>query len=505
MVVMMFRLPRIAWHLSRGGVLGHLARTGLFPPWFSTGLEGLDRMIARPVKASTTNRLASALTALGPGFVKFGQALSTRGDLIGADAAKDLAQLQDQLPPFKTAIARQIITDQLGQDIDVLFRSFDDTPVAAASIAQVHFAKLHDGRAVAVKILRPGIRAKLERDIDFFASIARLLEWVAPRTKRLKLKTTVDQFAHYADVELDLRLEGSSAAKLKENHSKDEGIYVPSIEWGLTTEQVLVMERVAGTRIDDRAALLASGHVIDDITTIAAKSFFFQVFRDGFFHGDMHPGNIFIRGDGVLVPIDFGIMGHLSVTDRLFLAQLLSAILDRDYAKVAQLHRGAGMIPLTVNLADFAQAIRAAVEPIMDKPMGGVSLGAVLGQIFGLAQRYDVEVQPQFTLLQKTMVMAEGVGRQLNPDANMWPIARDLAAEWAEDQGGWGGGWRMQINTIADKTLSFGLRLPELMDRAETLLDRMESPENKRKSNHYLPWFIAIAAIIIAISAFFVN
>ena len=331
------------------------------------------------------------------------------------------------------------------------------------------------------------------------------MEWVAPRTKRLKLKTTVDQFAHYADVELDLRLEGSSAAKLKENHSKDEGIYVPSIEWGLTTEQVLVMERVAGTRIDDRAALLASGHVIDDITTIAAKSFFFQVFRDGFFHGDMHPGNIFIRGDGVLVPIDFGIMGHLSVTDRLFLAQLLSAILDRDYAKVAQLHRGAGMIPLTVNLADFAQAIRAAVEPIMDQPMGGVSLGAVLGQIFGLARRYDVEVQPQFTLLQKTMVMAEGVGRQLNPNANMWPIARDLAAEWAEDQGGWGGGWRMQINTIADKTLSFGLRLPELMDRAETLLNRMESPENKRKSNHYLPWSIAIAAIIIAISAFFVN
>ncbi len=492
MFSLLFRLPHVAWHLSRGGVLGHLANVPMLPRWFRSVLSFLNTVLARRNPERPGIALVHALSALGPGFIKFGQALSTRADLIGADVARDLASLQDQLPPFSGHLSRQIITRELG-DIDAIFNNFDDDAIAAASIAQVHFATLKDGRDVAVKILRPGIRAKLERDIAFFRAIAKLIEVIAPDTKRLKLSFAVDQFAHYSDIELDLRLEASSAAKLKDNHANDVGISVPSIEWHLTTEHILVMERIHGTRIDDRDTLVSKGHDIDAITKMAAASFFYQVFRDGFFHADMHPGNIFIRDDGILVPIDFGIMGDLSLKDRLFLARLLTAILDKNYDMVAKLHHDAGMIGDDVPLAGFAQAIRAVTEPVMDQRMGDVSLGTILGQIFGLSRRYHIEVQPQFTLLQKTMVMAEGVARQLNPNANMWPLARDLAAEWADDQDG----LLAQLNEVADKALSIGLRLPDLLDRAESFFDREETtlPPVKQGISFVSTLILVLAAI----------
>lgn len=473
----LFRLPSIAWHLSRGGVFGHLAKLLLLPPWLRLLMRGFDRIMARQHPDRPGVALAIALTRLGPGFIKFGQALSTRADIMGTEVAADLALLQDRLAPFPSKTARRLLKHELGDDVDTLFKHFDDTPVAAASIAQVHFAQLHDGRLVAIKILRPNIRSKLERDIRFFRTMARLIEAVAPRMARLKLSHAVDQFAHYADVELDLRLEAAAASRLKDNHKGDSGIYVPSVEWNYTTEHVMVIERVDGIRIDDRAQLLAKGHVIDDLTKKAATAFFNQVFRDGFFHADMHPGNIFIRDDGVLVPIDFGIMGSLSIADRLFLAQLLAALLDRDYRKVAQLHRKAGMIGDDVSIDSFGLAVHGVVEPVMDQPMGQVSLGRVLGQIFQLSHRYDIELQPQFTLLQKTIMMAEGVARQLNPEANMWPIARDLAADWAKDQDN----LLTQLGNIADKAIAFGLRAPELMEQALLVLEQMGNP--KRDNN----------------------
>ena len=494
MLMLIFRLPVVAWHLSRGGIFGHLAELSLFPLWLRQLMRALNRIIAKRNPERPGIALAAALSALGPGFIKFGQALSTRADLMGADVARDLATLQDQLPPFSGDVAKRILEREWGKPIDQCCSAFDDAPVAAASIAQVHFATLLDGRDVAVKILRPGIRHRMDRDIKFFMAMARLVEAIAPATKRLKLVHAVEQFAHYSDVELDLRLEGASAGKLRDNHAKDDGIYIPYIEWPLTTEYVLVIEKIEGTRIDDRQGLIAKGHDIDAITAIAAKSFFFQVFRDGFFHADMHPGNIFIRDDGVLVPIDFGIMGDLNLQDRLFLAQLLNAILDRDYDGVAQLHRDAGMISHDVPVEGFAQAIRAVTEPVMDQPMGEVSLGAILGQIFGLARRYHVEVQPQFTLLQKTMGMAEGVARQLNPNANMWPIARDLASDWAQDQGG----MLTQISAIADKALAFGIKLPELLDRAEGILDRMDTPKPAPKPMSPWVWILIGAALTSA-------
>ena len=494
MLSMIFRLPHVAWHLSRGGVLGHLSQVTILPRWLRSILIALDRIFAKKNKDRPGIALVQALTALGPGFIKFGQALSTRADLIGADIARDLSSLQDQIKPFPVPQVHRIVERELGGIHDV-FESFDDQPVAAASIAQVHFAQLRNGRDVAVKILRPGIRNKLERDIAFFKALAHLVETIAPDTKRLKLSHAVDQFAHYSDIELDLRLEAASAAKLRDNHANDQGISVPSIEWKYTTEHVLVMERVYGTRIDDRAGLEKSGHDIDAITKLAASSFFYQVFRDGFFHADMHPGNIFIRDDGTLVPIDFGIMGDLSLEDRLFLARLLTAILDKDYDLVAQLHYDAGMINRDTHLAGFSQAIRAVTEPVMDQPMGDVSLGTILGQIFGLSRRFNVEVQPQFTLLQKTMVMAEGVARQLNPQANMWPLARDLASEWADQQDG----LLVQLNAFADKALSLGLRLPELIDQADMFLKQQDTTSPQSETG--VSWVGATILVLIAIAA----
>ena len=491
MFVHIFRLPYVAWHLSRGGVLGHLSQVSILPSWLRSLLKTSDRVLARRHPERPGIALVHALTALGPGFIKFGQALSTRADLIGADVAKDLSTLQDQLAPFSGSRVQQIIKAELG-DIDLNFSEFDENAIAAASIAQVHFAKLTDGRDVAVKILRPSIRAKLERDIAFFRAMARMVEIIAPDTKRLKLTYAVDQFAHYSDIELDLRLEAASAEKLRNNHAGDAGIEVPKVEWHLTTEHVLVMERIYGTQIDERDALIDKGHDINEITKIAAASFFYQVFRDGFFHADMHPGNIFIRDDGTLVPIDFGIMGDLSLDDRLFLARLLTAILDKDYDMVAKLHYDAGMLNDDVSLASFSQAIRAVTEPVMDQPMGDVSLGTVLGQIFGLSRRYQIEIQPQFTLLQKTMVMSEGVARQLNPDANMWPLARDLASEWAAEQDGL---WA-QVNAFTDKALALGLRLPGFIDKVETYLDKEIYHKPPEKSG--VSWVLATLLIVVS-------
>ena len=494
MLRLLFRLPVIAWHFGRGGVLGHLARLPILPGWLTRLAAMIDTLIARRNPARPGQALAEALTVLGPAFVKFGQALSTRADLIGPAVAADLAHLQDKLPPFSPVAVRRLIEAESGLALDKCFSQFEEAPVAAASIAQVHHAVLPDGRPVAVKLLRPGIRRRMADDIAVFRQLAKLVESLAPATRRLRLVAAVEQFAVIADQELDLRLEAAAATKLAANMAADRGIHIPWVSWDHTTERMLVLEWVEGIRIDDRTALENAGHDIEQLTTIAARAFFNQVFRDGFFHADMHPGNIFIRADGVLVPVDFGIMGSLSLEDRLFLARLLTALLERDYDNVARLHWDAGMIGPAVSLTGFALSVRAVAEPVLDKPIGEVSLGAVLGQIFGLSRRYDIAVQPQFTLLQKTMVMAEGVGRQLNPDANMWGLARDLAADWMEEHTAIG----QRLSQFADRLLELGLRLPQILDRLEEVLQQPppEPPEPRRP----LPWLILLAAGIIIIS-----
>jgi ubiquinone biosynthesis protein len=493
MVRALFRLPVIAWHLGRAGVLGHLTHIGLLPRWLRCGCRLLDRMVrSRRAETDAGAALCQALARLGPGFVKFGQALSTRADLIGPQLGQALAQLQDRLSPFGPALARRHVEEEAGVRLESLFSAFDDVAVAAASIAQVHRATLRDGRVVAVKLLRPDIEKQMQADIDLFYALAQIMEGLAPGLRRLHLVDAVTQFKQLSEFELDLRLEAAAGGRLAANMRGDDGIYIPWIDLEHSTKRMLIVEWIEGIRIDDVAALEAAGHDIGQITEYAARSFFNQVFRDGFFHADMHPGNIFVRADGVLVPIDFGIMGHLDFNDRLFLARLLNAMLERDYDMVATLHRDAGMLGDTVSLHHFSQSIRAVADPVMDKPLGAVSLGLVLGQVLQIANRFEIEVQTQFNLLQKTMVMAEGVARQLNPTADMWQLARPLAEDWMTSEAR----FKQRAQTLIGDVRQVIQRLPKLIDA----LDR-PAPAPAPK----WPGRVAVAALLLAILSFFTK
>jgi ubiquinone biosynthesis protein len=493
--IALLRLPGIAWHLGRAGTLGHIGRINLLPNWMQRLCRMMDRLMrSRGATKDAGGALADALLRLGPGFVKFGQALSTRADLIGPEMSLSLSQLQDRLPAFPARIARRLVESETGKPLDATFTEFTDTPVAAASIAQVHAATLIDGRRVAVKLLRPQIDQRMRSDTMLFFALASILEWAAPGLRRLKLVTAVQQFVEISDVELDLRMEAAAAGRLAENLRDDAGIYVPWVDLERSTSRMLVIEWIDGIRIDDVPALEAAGHNIADLTEAAARSFFNQVFRDGFFHADMHPGNIFVAADSRLVPIDFGIMGFLDFADRLFLARLLMAMLDRDYDMVAKLHADAGMLGDDVSLPHFAQAVRAVADPVMGKSLGEVSLGTVLGQILQLSTRFSIEVQPQFNLLQKTMMMAEGVARQLNPQADMWDLSRPLASDWMRDQAG----LAKRAETFIEDALLVASRLPRLLKELED-----SAGQKPTSSRNDLPIFISLLALALAILSFF--
>ena len=493
--IALLRLPGIAWHLGRAGTLGHIGRINLLPNWMQRLCRMMDRLMrSRGATKDAGGALADALLRLGPGFVKFGQALSTRADLIGPEMSLSLSQLQDRLPAFPARIARRLVESETGKPLDATFTEFSDTPVAAASIAQVHAATLIDGRRVAVKLLRPQIDQRMRSDTMLFFALASILEWAAPGLRRLKLVTAVQQFVEISDVELDLRMEAAAAGRLAENLRDDAGIYVPWVDLERSTSRMLVIEWIDGIRIDDVPALEAAGHNIADLTEAAARSFFNQVFRDGFFHADMHPGNIFVAADSRLVPIDFGIMGFLDFADRLFLARLLMAMLDRDYDMVAKLHADAGMLGDDVSLPHFAQAVRAVADPVMGKSLGEVSLGTVLGQILQLSTRFSIEVQPQFNLLQKTMMMAEGVARQLNPQADMWDLSRPLASDWMRDQAG----LAKRAETFIEDALLVASRLPRLLKELED-----SAGQKPTSSRNDLPIFISLLALALVILSFF--
>lgn len=422
------RLFGIGWTLARHGAL-----FGLEALHVSPALLWVLRVIARPHKGKRRGeRLAAALTALGPTFIKAGQALSTRADLIGEDIARDLSALQDNVPPFASKRARAIVQEELDAPIETNFNQFDEDPIAAASIAQVHFAVTRDGREVAVKILRPNVERAFERDIDLMFWIARMVERRLPHYRRLKPVKVVETFAETIRLELDLRFEAAAGEELKLNTKNDADFYVPAIDWELTRRRVLVTERLRGISAGDIEGLKAAGLDLNKIMESAAKSFFNQVFRDGFFHADMHPGNLFVLPDGRLAPVDFGIMGRIDHENQLLLAQILWAFFRGDFMKVAELHHDAGWIPKHVSVTAFAQACRAVGAPLMGKAMNEISAGRLLGQLIGIAQMFEMEAQPHLLLLQKTMMTAEGVGRSLNPNINMWELSEPLIRDWAK-------------------------------------------------------------------------
>jgi ubiquinone biosynthesis protein len=384
----------------------------------------------RQVPGRPGQRLARALQEAGPSFIKLGQALSSRSDLLGEQFASDLAELQDRLPPFPRAEARAIIEAELGRPVTELFRAFDDDAVAAASIAQVHFAVDSDGRDVAVKVLRPGVEAAFARDIDLFFWAAELVEATLPELRRLRPRDSISTLADTVALEMDLRFEAAAACELAENFAGDPSFRVPAVDWTRTAQRVLTTERIGGVKIDERERIIAAGHDPSAVLARAAASFFQQVFRDGFFHGDLHAGNLFVQADGTVAAVDFGIMGRIDRPTRHWLAELLVAFLSRDYRRAAEIHFEAGWVAADRSVDAFALACRSIAEPILDKPQNEISIAQLLGQLFRVTETFAMEAQPQLLLLQKTMLVAEGTGRKLCPDVNMWFLARPLVEDW---------------------------------------------------------------------------
>ncbi len=456
------RVIGIALTLARHDALSALAAIAGRPP-----LPGALRLgRRRRGERRPGERLAAALTEMGPSFIKLGQLLATRADLLGEAVAEDLALLQDQLPAFAGTQAAALIEAEFAQPLAALFTAFDKTAVAAASIAQVHFAVTTDGREVAVKVLRPRIAEAFARDLDLFRWLARLIERAAPSSRRLKPVEVVETLAQSVGLEMDLRFEAAAASELAENFAGDRAFRVPQIDWQRTGRTVLTTERISGIRVDDRAGLEAAGHAIPEILGSAADAFFKQVFRDGFFHADPHPGNVFVAADGTLAVVDFGIMGRLDRETRYYLADMLTGFLTGDYRRVAEVHFAAGYVPPHRSLDAFTQACRAIGEPILGRPLQEISLARLLAQLFQVTAQFEMETQPQLLLLQKTMVLTEGVGRRLDPSVNIWSLARPLVEQWMRDNRG----PEAQLRQRIDLALEAIEEVPRLLRNLDRLI-----------------------------------
>jgi ubiquinone biosynthesis protein len=411
-------------------------------------------------------RLAAALQEMGPSFIKLGQALSTRSDLFGEIFTADLATLQDRLPPFPGAQARATVEAELGCPLAECFREFDNTSVAAASIAQVHFAITAQGEEVAVKVLRPGIEEAFAADISLFYWLARMSLRGRPQMRRLKPVEVVHMMEKNVAVEMDMRMEAAAASELRGNFADDPNFRVPKVDWSRTAQRVLTLERVSGLRVDDLDGLARAGLEPDRILAITTTALFRQVFCDGFFHADPHPGNIFVEDTGGVAVMDFGIMGRLDEKTRIYLAEMLMGFLEGNYTKVADLHFRAGYVPASQSRQDFAQACRAIGEPILGLHLHEISIARLLSQLFQMTEKFEMEVQPQLLLLQKTLLVAEGVGRSLNPRINMWQMTRPLIEDWVREHHGVEG----RLRSAADELLSLAERLPELLRTVEDVL-----------------------------------
>ena len=419
--------------LTKAGALIPLLESDFVSNKLKLIIKIINFVLYKNDKSKIGIKLLNCLIKLGPGYVKLGQALSTRPDLTGIEINYHLKKLQDDVKPFSGLIAKDIVEKETKSLINDVFISFDQIPIASASIAQVHTGILKNGDKVAVKILKPQIEKLLFNDFNFFYCVSKCIELFFPKIKRLKLSKTVKVFFNISLIELDLTMEASAADELAENFKNHLNYRIPKIYWDLTTKRILVLEYIEGIKINDISALKKQKHNIEKIIEVSTEVFFLQVFRDGFFHGDMHPGNIFIDKNGTLVPIDFGIMGRLKNKDRHFLALLLTYLLDKDYNKVVEIHAEANMLGDDISYEQLAQAIRAISTPILNKPIGEVSLARLLGQILGLSKTYNIEIQSQFSLLQKTMLMAEGTARQLSPEINMWELSRPLINKWINE------------------------------------------------------------------------
>lgn len=434
-------------------------------PWRWFGRESLAR----------GERIRRTLEDLGPIFVKFGQILSTRRDLLPDDIANELARLQDRVPPFPGSQARAIVEDALGKPVTELFASFDEAPLASASIAQVHAATLQDGREVVVKVVRPNILKTIRRDLTLMYTIASLAQRFWADGRRLRPREVVAEFDKTIIDELDLSREAASASLLRRNFSGSRLLYVPEVHWSMVRHNVMVMERISGIPISDIEALKENGVNLKKLAEEGVEIFFTQVFRDNFFHADMHPGNIFVTPNGRYVAVDFGIMGALNEEDQRYLAGNFLAFFHRDYHRVAQLHVESGWVPEGTRIEEFEAAIRTVCEPIFERPLKDISFGHLLIRLFQTARRFDMEVQPQLVLLQKTLLNIEGLGRQLYPELDLWKTAKPYLERWMSERVG----VRAFVRSVRKNAMDWSEKLPEIPGLLhEWLIQETQSKED---------------------------
>ncbi len=474
---MIWRLVHINHILVRNGLdevvfATHLLRPVRFliylAPW-----NWLPRQ--RPPRAV---RIRRTLEQLGPIFVKFGQILSTRRDLLPDDIADELAHLQDRVPPFPGDQARALIERALGQPVAELFAEFDTTPLASASIAQVHAARLHDGREVVVKVVRPDIQRVIRRDLALMYYLAGLASRYWRDARRLRPVEIVREFEKTLWDELDLQREAGNASQLRRNFLGSDMLYVPEVYWPLCRREVMVMERIHGTPISNVRDLRERGIDLRLLAERGVEIFFTQVFRHNFFHADMHPGNIFVSPEGQYLAVDFGIMGSLSPEDQRYLAENFLAFFRRDYHRVAELHVESGWVPPGTRADEFESAIRTVCEPIFERPLKEISFGHLLVRLFQTARRFDMEVQPQLVLLEKTLLNIEGLGRQLYPDLDLWQTAKPFLERWMSEQVG----PRAFLRNLRTQIPEWSETLPELPKLLHTYLSRQGSDERPRQA-----------------------
>jgi len=469
----------------------------------------------RDLSAPRAERLRRALESLGPIFVKFGQVLSTRRDLLPPDIAEELAKLQDQVPPFPSARAIAELEKAYGKPVAEVFATFYAEPVASASVAQVHFATLHDedgGREVAVKILRPGIAPIIDHDIALLDALAGLLERLWSDGKRLKPREVVAEFAKHLHDELDLMREAANCSQLRRNFTPSPLLQVPEVCWDWCTSSVMVMERMRGIPISQVDRLRDAGVDLKKLSRAGVEIFFTQVFRDGFFHADMHPGNILVATDGEnfgkYVALDFGIMGTLNEVDKNYLAINFLAFFRRDYHRVAEAHIESGWAPKETRVDELEAAVRAVCEPIFDRPLKEISFGKVLLRLFQTSRRFNVEIQPQLVLLQKTLLNVEGLGRQLDPDLDLWQTAKPFLERWMVEQIG----WRGLVKHLRQEAPQWAALLPQLPRLAHqalaapphaALADELATlREEQARQRKRLTWLVALVAVQTALAVF---
>ncbi|MCE8022640.1 MULTISPECIES: ubiquinone biosynthesis regulatory protein kinase UbiB [Halomonadaceae] len=476
---MLLRLLRIIWVVTRYR-LDTLLPLQRLPWWLRLAFLFSPLRVVPVGRRTGGERLRLALESLGPVFVKFGQLLSTRRDLLPEEIADELRRLQDQVPPFPGEEARALVESELRMPLDVAFAHFEPEPLASASIAQVHAARLHSGEDVVVKIIRPAIDRVMRQDMALMYRVAGLLT-LLPEARRLRPVEVVRDYEATLFDELDLRKEAANTSQLKRNFNGSPLLYVPAIHWSLTRKRVMVQERIHGIPVADIAALKAQGTDLKRLAERGVEIFFTQVFRDNFFHADMHPGNIFVAReqpqDPQYIAIDCGIVGSLTREDQDYLARNLLAFFHQDYYQVAALHIESGWVGEETRANEFAAAIRTVCEPILEKPLKDISFGQVLLGLFQTARRFNMEVQPQLVLLQKTLLNIEGLGRQLYPDLDLWSTAKPYLERWMQERAGAVGLWE----SLKRQAPELSRQLPELPSVAHQALSRLEQEHRQRR------------------------